>query len=323
MKASVYDRYGPPDVLRIEDVAQPVAGPGEVLVRVRAAAVTTADWRMRAAAYPGILWLPGRLMTGFLRPKHRILGTDFAGEVAALGAGAGRFAPGQRVFGFSGRGAHAEYLAMPEAGAIVATPEGLADDEAAALPFGALTALVFLRDFAGLAAGQKVLILGASGGVGCYAVQIAKAIGAEVTGVASEGNLDLVRSLGAAHVIDYRVEDATAAAERYDLVFDTVGAVDFGRAKRVLTPDGLFLPLNFGGREIAQALRARITGGPRIRIAVSGDTAADLEVLKEMVAAGTLRPVIDRRYPLARIAEAHAHVETRRRRGAVVISPVA
>ncbi len=322
MKAIVYDRYGPPDVLHLADVPQPEAGPGEVLVRVRAAAVTTADWRMRAAAYPGILWLPGRMMTGFLRPKHPVLGTDFAGEVVAAGPGASRFRLGDRVFGFSGRGAYAEYLTIAENGAVAATPDALSDAEAVALPFGAVSALVFLRGFAQLEPGQDVLILGASGGVGCYAVQIAKAMGAVVTGVASAANLDLVRDLGADRAIDYRAEDPMAGTDRYDLVFDAVGATDFARARPVLKPRGLFLPLNFGGREIVQVLLGKITGGKRIAIGVSGDSGADLDALKAMISAGTLRPVIDRIYPLDGIVEAHTYVEARHRRGAVVLSPM-
>lgn len=320
MKAMVYDRYGPPEVVYEADVPDPAAGAGEVLVRVRASSVTTADWRMRAAAYPGILWLPGRLMTGLTRPKNRVLGVEFAGEVAALGEGVSAPAPGTRVFGFSGKGAHAEYLVMPASGPLVETPATLSDEEAAALPFGALSALVFLRDFAKVAPGQSVVVVGASGGVGIYAVQIARAMGAAVTGIASGANRDLVLGLGAAHFIDYRAEDFTTGAARYDLVFDAVSAVDFVRARRVLKPGGLFLPLNFGFREMMQALWAKIAGGPRLKIGTSGDAAADLEVLKGMIAEGKLRPVIERTYPLHRIAEAHAHVETRHRKGAVVIS---
>jgi len=322
MKAIVYDRYGPPEVLRLEEVQLPGAGPGEVRVRVRAASVTTADWRLRASAFPGVLWLPGRLMTGLFRPRNRVLGLDFAGEVDAVGDGVSRFATGDRVFGFAGKGAHAEYLVMPEAGAIAATPEDLSDPEAAALPFGALSALVFLRDYAGLLPGQSVAVVGASGGVGAYAVQVARALGARVTGIASAGSRGFVLGLGAERFVDYGVEDFTFGAERYDLVLDTVGATDFSRARRVLAPSGLFLPLNFGLREIVQSLRTRLRSGPRVTIGVSGDTAADLEALKTMIAEGQLRPVIDSIYPLGRIAEAHAHVETRHRRGAVVISPV-
>ena len=165
MRAAIYDRYGGPDVVHLADLPDPVPVRGEVLVRVRATSVTTADWRMRAAAYPGILWLPGRMITGFRRPKNPVLGLEFAGEVVGLGDGVSAPAPGTRVFGFSGKGAHAEYLVMPAAGPIVETPASLTDEEAAALPFGALSALVFLRDFAKVQPGQNVAVVGASGGV--------------------------------------------------------------------------------------------------------------------------------------------------------------
>lgn len=319
MKAAVYDRYGAPDVVRIAEVPRPVPGPGDVLVRVRAASVTTADWRMRAAAFPGILWLPGRMITGFIRPKNRVLGLAFAGEVEATGAGVTRFAPGTRVFGFSGKGAHAEYLVMPATGAIAATPDRMGDSEAAALPFGAVSALVFLRDLAGVAPGDLIAVVGASGGVGAYAVQIARALGATVTGVASGGNRDFVLALGAQSFVDYREADFTEGTERYDLVFDTVGATDFARVRRVLAPHGLFLPLNFGLREVVQALWSRIRGGQRVRIGTSGDTAEDLGALKTLIAAGALRPVVERTYPLARITEAHADVEARHRKGVIVV----
>ncbi len=320
MKAVVYDRYGPPEVLRQSEVAKPTIGESYILVRVRASAVTTADWRIRAAAFPGVLWLPGRLMFGLFRPRNRVLGTDFAGEVVETGPSVTRFRPGDRVFGFAGKGAHAEFVAVPETGAVVATPEALSDEEAAALPFGGLSALVFLRDFAGLKAGQRVAIVGASGNVGSYAVQIAKALGAEVTGVASGRNAELVRSLGADRFVDYTRDDVTAEDSRYDVIFDTVGATDFVRARRALTPNGLFLPLNFGLREMLQALRSKIFGGPRVVTAVSGDTWEDLESLVAMVSEGALRPVVDSHYPLERITDAYRRVEGRHRRGAVVLS---
>jgi NADPH:quinone reductase-like Zn-dependent oxidoreductase len=212
MTAAVHDRYGPPDVLRLDRVPRPEPGAGALSVRVAASSVTTADWRLRASAFPGILWLPGRLMTGLVRPKNRVLGTEFAGTVAALGPGAAGFAPGDRVFGFCGHGGNADYLTVAADGPVVATPPALSDRAAAALPFGAISALVFLRDVARLGPGQSVLIVGGSGGVGVYAIQIARHLGAEVTAVASAANLELMRDLGAAHVVDYRAEDVTRGA---------------------------------------------------------------------------------------------------------------
>jgi NADPH:quinone reductase-like Zn-dependent oxidoreductase len=319
MKAMVYSRYGGPEVVTPAEIATPAPGPGEVLVKIEAATVTTADWRLRAAAFPGITALPGRLMVGLFRPRKPVLGVEFAGTVAAAGPGAARFAPGAEVFGFSGGGAHAEYLVMREDGAIAPRPAGLTAAEAAALPFGGLSALVFLRDVAGLRPGQRVAIVGATGGVGVYAVQIARHMGAEVTAIASAAHGDLARRLGAARVIDYRAEDFTQGAARYDLVLDMVGATRFRDLRRVLAPKGLFVPLNFGLTEMLQAVATAPLGGRRVKVAVSGDTRADLETLAEMVEAGALRPVIERRYPLARIAEAYAHVEGRHRAGAVVL----
>ncbi|MDH3263082.1 MAG: NAD(P)-dependent alcohol dehydrogenase [Paracoccaceae bacterium] len=320
MKAVIHTRYGGPEVLGLAEIERPIVADDGVLVRVRATEVTAADWRMRAAAFPGALWLPGRLMAGLIRPKKPVLGTDFAGEVAEVGARVARFRPGDRIFGFSGAGAYAEFLAIPEAGCIAAIPQGLGFEEAAALPFGALTALVFLRDFAGLEPGQRVLVTGASGGVGVYAVQIARALGAEVTAAASAANLELLRSLGATHALDYRAEDIAPAGAGYDLIFDTVGALSFPKARRALKPAGLFLPLEFAGREMLQALWAKLRGGPRIRLAISGDTQEDLETLAAMIGEGKLRPVIDRRYPLERIAEAHAYVQGRHRKGSVIVT---
>ncbi|EPX83074.1 NAD(P)-dependent alcohol dehydrogenase [Salipiger mucosus] len=319
MQAATARRYGPAESLRIEDLPVPVPGPGEILIRVEASSVTTADWRLRASAFPGGLWLAGRMVAGLLRPRNPVLGSDVAGTVAAVGAGVTRFAAGDRVFGFIGHGGHAEYAIARADGALQRTPDSLTDAEAAALPFGAFTALAFLRDVAQVRPGQAVLIVGASGGVGAYATQIAKALGAHVIAVASGANADLLRELGADEVIDYRAEDVRRHRDRYDLVFDTVGATDWPGMRRALKRGGLFLPLNFGLRDLCHMLRAKLAGGPRMVLHVSGDTAEALADIVAMIEAGKLRPVIDSHYPLARIAEAHAHVEGRHRRGAVVI----
>ena len=320
MKAAVYDRYGPADVLRVEEVARPPVGDKEILVQIVATTVTTADWRMRAAAFPGILAIPGRLIAGLLRPRHRVLGGEFAGRVVSAGPKVTRFSTGDAVFGFAMRGAHAEYIAVAEDGAVAAKPESLSFEEAAAVPFGGLSALVFLRDFARLKPGQKVLVAGASGGVGVWAVQLARHLGAAVTAVASTANVALVRELGAETVVDYTKEDFTASGETYDLIIDTAGTTDFATARRALTPGGIFLPLEFGGREMLQALWTRIAGGPKVVIGVSGDSPGDLEMLAGLLASGTVRPVIDSRFPLAAIADAHRRVEGRHKRGSVVVS---
>lgn len=320
MKALTYTQYGSPDVIRISDLPKPTPAAGEVLVRVHASAVNTGDWRLRAAAFPGILALPGRLMFGVRRPKHTRLGSEFAGTVEAIGEGVTRFAPGDAVFGMSvGGGASAEYLTIAEDAAIAPMPEGIGFDEAAALPFGGQTALSFLVDYANIQPGQRVLVVGASGGVGSYAVQIAKAFGAHVTGVASGANLHFVSGLGANAVIDYRTSDLATLSERFDVIFDTVGSLSPRAARRLLKKGGRFLPLNFGLREIGafflNALRSR-----KITIAVNEDSAEALGALSVLVTAGKLRPVIDTIYPLEEARRAHAHVETRHRRGAIVLS---
>ena len=320
MKAAVYERYGSAEVVTIAEAPRPAAGKEAILVKVAAASVSTADWRMRASAFPGGLWLPGRLMTGLFAPRHRILGTDFAGTVAETGPGVTRWKAGDAVFGFSGHGGHAEYLAMPQDGPMAAIPPGTGFEEAAAMPFGALSALVFLRDFARLRAGQRVLVLGASGGVGAFAVQIARHLGAEVTGVASGANLDLLRDLGAAQVIDYTREDFAAADWRWDAILDTVGATRFARARTALTPEGVYIPLEFGLKEAGQALVSAIRGGQRMRLGVSGDTRADLEILAGLLERGEVRGVIDEIFPLAAIAEAYRRVESRHKRGAVILA---
>ncbi len=323
MKAIRCGAYGPADVLEMVETPRPEPGRGEVLVRVHATSVTTADWRLRASAFPGGFWLAGRLMFGLFRPRRKILGGDFAGVVEAVGAGAARFRPGDRVFGFSMFGAHAQFLAMPEAGAIAPIPEGLSDAEAAAMPFGALAALVFLRDIARLKPGETILILGGTGGVGCYATQLAAHMGARATAVGSAGSAALARELGAEATIDRAAEDFARSGRRYDVILDTVGATDFAACRDSLTDGGRFVPLNFGLRDVARlatdGLTRRRGDRRRMVLGVSGDTREDLARLAGLLDAGRIRPVIDRRLPLSRIVEAHRHVEGRRRRGAVVI----
>ncbi|MBV2359584.1 NAD(P)-dependent alcohol dehydrogenase [Thalassococcus sp. CAU 1522] len=319
MKAAIYTRYGAPQSVSVKDVATPAPAPDQILIRVRASTVTTADWRLRASAFPGLLWLPGRLMTGLVAPKNPILGLEVAGEIVATGRDVTRFHIGQRVFGFTGGGAHAEYLALSQDAAVLPIPTGMSDAEAAALPWGAVAALVFLRDVARVKPGQDVLIVGASGGVGVYAVQIAKAMGATVTGVCSAANVDLVRDLGADTVLDYRKTDIRAARNAYDLVFDTVGATRYPKMIGALRKNGLFLPLNFGGRELWHLVLSRLIRGPRIKLFVNGDSAEDLRAVLAMVANGQLRPVVDRHFALDDIVSAHAYVEARHRKGAVIV----
>ncbi len=323
MLAMQYTKYGAADVVQPVLIETPKPGAGQIRVKVEAAGVTTADWRLRASAFPGGLWLAGRLMMGLFRPRRKTLGGDFAGVVDAVGEGVTSFKPGDPVFGFSQFGAHAEYLVMPATGAVVHRPATLTAVEAAALPFGAICALDFLRDQVRLTAGQTVLIVGASGGVGVYAVQIAKALGADVTAVASGANAALAMDLGADRFVDYKSVELARLPEQFDLIFDTVGALDFSTAKGLLRPAGLFLPLNFGLKDIGPALLPARGNRPRMKLHVNTDTQDHLKTLCEMVEAGALRPVVDQVYPLRAIAAAYAHVESRHRRGAVVLKVAA
>lgn len=319
MNALTYSRYGSPAVLRISDVPRPRPGPGDVLVQVHASAVNTGDWRIRAAAFPGITALPGRLMFGLLRPRNPRLGTEFSGIVVAVGDDVHQFHVAQPVYGMTTEGgASAEYLSIGADKAIATLPDGLSFEEAAALPFGGLAALVFLRDFGRLAPGQGVLIVGASGGVGSYAVQIAKAMGAAVTGVAGPDSQAFVKGLGADVAVDYRGFALTDIGTRFDLILDTFGSVSPATAWSLLKPGGLFLPLNFGMRELLATLLNPVRD-KKIRLGVNADTAEDLDTLAQFVGDGNLRPVIDSVFDLEEAALAHKRVEARHKRGAIIL----
>ena len=319
VKALTYNRYGPPEVIQVSEVPRPEPKPYEVLVRVHASAVNTSDWRIRAAAFPGITALPARLIFGLCRPRNQRLGSEFAGVVETVGSQVSRFSPDQRVFGMTPKGsATAEYVAISESGAVAEIPEGLSFNEAAALPFGGLAALVFLEQFAALRADQHVLIVGASGGVGSYAVQIAKAGSAHVTGVSGPDNQDFVKGLGADHTVNYQATDLGSINGRFDLILDTVGVVSPRLSRHLLHPGGLFLPLNIGLREMGAALLNPLRSR-KIRLGVNSNTANDLERLVELVRAGSLRPVIDSVFGMQAAAAAHYLVERRHRTGAVIL----
>jgi NADPH:quinone reductase-like Zn-dependent oxidoreductase len=320
MKALAYERYGPPDVIRVEEVPRPTPKPDEVLIRVHASSVNTSDWRIRAAAFPGIAALPARLIFGLSRPRNTRLGSEFAGVVEAIGKDVKSFVPGQRIFGITSKGgASAEYLALPETSAIEEMPEQLSFEDAAALPFGGLAALVFLEQFASLKANQRVLIVGASGGVGIYAVQIAKALGAHVTGLSGPDSQTLISSLGADVTLNYKKTKFPDIVDRFDVILDTVGVATPRQARKLLRQGGLFLPLNFGMRELVAALLNSFFDR-KIRITVNPNTAKDLQRLAGLVRDRRVRPVIDTVYPLSEASAAHAHVETRHRKGAIVLS---
>lgn len=318
MKAAVQTAYGAPDVVTILDIAKPVPKAGEVLVRVVATTVTSGDARLRAFRIPAAFWLPARLFIGIFRPRKAVLGSEFSGVVAAVGAGVMRPKVGDHVFGMHVYDVHAEYKVMPETAAITTLPAGLDFAEAAALPFGALTALHFLR-LANIAPGQKVLVNGASGAVGSFAVQLAKHFGAEVTGVCSARNVELVRDLGADHVIDYGQTDFSRNGVQYDVIMDTVDTVSIAQFERATPSTGQLIASNAGGGIMLRAGLRKLLGGRRIIVGVARETLTDLETLRDLAAAGAVRATIDSRVPFAEIAKAHALVDGGHKRGAVVV----
>ena len=320
MKAMVVTNYGGPEVLAEQDVPTPVPAKDEVLVKVEAAGVTTADWRIKGAEFPRGFSLIGRLMFGWRRPRQPVLGADFAGTVAQAGKDVEGFEVGQRVFGFAGSGAHAEYVTIKADKAIAPIPAPLSFEQAAALPFGMLAAHQFLTKFSKIKPGDEVLVVGASGGVGVYAVQIATTLGARVTAVASASNHGLLEELGAAAVVDYRQVDPLSAGP-FDLIFDAVGVTKWRDARQALKLQGTYLPLNFAVSDVFSSFLSRF-GSKRFVIGVNEDTRADLDALAPRLAEGSLRPVIDKVYRFDEIREAYAHVASRHRKGAVVLTMV-
>lgn len=324
MKAVIYTEYGSADVLRLTDMEKPTPQDNDVLIKIHAATVTTGDVNMRGFTFvpPGFGPLP-RLMFGLFRPKNPILGTELAGEIEAVGANVTRFKPGDRVFGINSDavGAYAEYVCWPADSPLALIPERLSYEEAAAIPFGAGTALFYVRDKGRIQAGQKVLVNGASGGVGSYAVQLAKYYGAAVTGVCSTRNIDLVQSLGADHVIDYIKEDFAAQGETYDVIVDTVvGKSSFARCKPALKPGGVYLAVAGGLGAMVQAARPSMKDGKKVMAGSPVENSDDLTFLGQLVQEGRLKPLIDRCYPLEEITEAHRYVDSGRKRGSVVLT---
>ena len=317
MKAFVYEKYGPPETLRMKEVDKPAPVAGEVLVKVLALSVNPADWHcMRGKP------LFSHATLGWLRPKHRILGADIAGRVEAVGSGVTRFEPGDEVYADladHGFGGFAEYVSVP-ADALAPKPANLSFEEAAAVPLAAVTALQGLRRHGEVQPGQKVLVNGASGGVGTFAVQIAKSYGAEVTAVTSTRNLDLVRSLGADHVVDYTTTDFARDGQRYDLILDAVGNRSAPDLKRALTESGKAAVIGF--TSVAKLIGLSLRGGKNIAMVLVHTAATDLELLSQLIEAGKVRPHIDRRYLFAEIPAAIAYLEEGHARGKVVVAGV-
>ena len=318
MKALVYTEYGPPDVLQLKEVERPNPEDNEVLIKVQAASVNAMDYRFLT----GTPYL-ARIMAGLLKPKHKVLGLDVAGQVEAVGVNFKQFQPGDDVFALSmNHGAFAEYLCVPESQIIaVLKPVTLSFDEAASVPFSALSAQTCLRDLGQIQSGQKVLINGASGAVGTFAVQIAKSFGVEVTGVCSTRNLDMVRSIGADHVIDYTLDDFTQSEGRYDLIFDAVRKRSFSDIKRVLNPQGIYVTTAFSPALLLQQQWISMTGSQKmVPMFPKRLVTRDLQDLKELLEAGKIKPVIDRRYTLSEVPEALRYYGKGHARGKTVIT---
>ncbi len=317
MKAAVYTKYGPPEVLQIKEVEKPVPKDNEVLIKTHATTVTSGDVRMRKAD-PFI----ARFVAGFIRPKNNILGVDLAGVVEGVGKNVKQFNKGDSVFGstYPTSGCYAEYVCVPEEGVLGAKPTNLTFEQAAAIFFGGHTALHFLRE-ANIQPGQKVLIYGASGSLGTYAVQLAKNFGAEVTGVSSTANLELVKSLGADHAIDYTKEDFTNGDKKYDIIFDTVGKSPFFGSVKSLKEKGRYArSVHMAPAPILKGMWVGLTTSKKVIGGVAHEKVEDLIYLKELCEAGKLKPVIDRTYPLEQIVEAHRYVEKGHKKGNVVIA---
>ena len=328
MKAVVYTEYGPPDVLRLEEVEKPIPKADEVLIKIHATSVSTGDVNARGFTFvpPGFGPLP-RLMFGISGPNKKILGSELAGEIESVGEQVTAFKEGDQVYGIDGNtlGTYAEYVCWPADWALAPKPAEIGYEEAAVIPFGACTAYYFLKEKGDIQPGQKVLINGASGGVGVYAVQLARHFGAQVTGVCSTKNLELVSSLGADKVIDYTQQDYTQSGEAYDMILDSVhGQVSFSRARNALTPDGRYLAVAGGLKEGLQMVwtskfssqKVVFGGGP------ASEKTEYLLLFNELIQAGALKAVIDKSYPLEETAEAHRYVETGRKRGSVAITVV-
>jgi NADPH:quinone reductase-like Zn-dependent oxidoreductase len=322
MKAIIYTKYGPPDVLQLKELEKPTPKDNEILIKVNAASVNAADWHLLRAK-PFLVRLMGM---GLLKPKNKILGADIAGRVEAVGRNVKQFQPGDEVFGDifdCGLGGFAEYVCARE-DALVLKPANITFEKAAAVPLAALTALHGLRDIGHIQPGQKVLVNGASGGVGTFAVQLAKYFGAEVTTVCSTRNLDMMRTLGADHVIDYTQEDFTKNGQRYDLILAANGYHSIFDYKRALSPKGIYVMSGGSGSQMFQAMLLgpciSMTGSKKMGSVSSKPNKKDLVFLKELIEAGKVVPVIDRRYPLSEVAEAIRYLEEGHAKGKVIIT---
>ncbi|MCI0713570.1 MAG: NAD(P)-dependent alcohol dehydrogenase [Chloroflexi bacterium] len=329
MKAAIYTRYGSPDVLQLQEVDKPTPKDNEVLIKVYAVAVSFGDLMVRNIkavtprnfTMPTPLWLPVRLMFGFRKPRVNILGAQLSGEIEAVGKDVTRFKPGDQIFAYPGAkmGGYAEYLCMREDSVIAIKPANMPYPEAATVPYGAITALPILRRV-DLQPGQKILINGASGGIGSLAVQFAKNFGAEVTGVCGTERMEFVKSLGADHVIDYTIGDFTKNGETYDVILDILGKSSFSRCRDSLTSNGVYLLASFKTRQLLQMLWTSLRGGKKVVCALSSDKTEDLVYVKKLIEAGKITSSVDRCFPLVEAAEAHRYAESDQKKGNIVLT---
>jgi len=330
MKAIVFTEYGTPDVLKIKEVAKPAPKENEILVRVHATPINYGDLIARNFGnltpgefnMPTPLYLPSRMAFGWNKPRVNILGSELAGEVEAVGRAVTKFKTGDAVFAYLGMnmGANAEYVCIPEAGSVALKPSNLSYDETSTLPYGAIMATSLLAK-ANLQRGQKVLINGASGGIGSMAVQLAKHFGADVTGVCGTPRLEFVKSLGADRVIDYTKEDFTQNGETYDLIFDILGRSSFSQVRRSLKPNGIYLLASFKMKALLQMLWTSITGGKqKVICSFANETSESLTFVKGLVEEGKIKAIVDKRFPMEQAAEAHRYVEGGHKQGNVVIT---
>jgi NADPH:quinone reductase-like Zn-dependent oxidoreductase len=322
MKVVVCTQYGPPEVLNIAEIEKPVPKDNEVLVKVHATTVSAADYRVRSFNVPPSFWLPARLLLGLRKPRKSVLGMELSGEIEAVGKDVKTFKKGDKIFAATLQtfGGYAEYICLAEDGPIAIKPTGLSYEEAAAVPIGARTAFHYLKKIAKITPDQKVLIYGASGSVGTYAVQLAKYFGAEVTGVCSTGNLEMVKSLGADKVIDYTKSDFIKSFETYDIIFVTVDKCPFTACKNALDKNGVYLNI---GRPIPslQMIWTAVTFGIKVVVGKNApETAEALFILKCIIEQGRLKPIIDRNFSIDQIVEAHRYADKGHKKGNVVIS---
>jgi len=322
MKAAVCTKYGSPEVLKIREIEKPVPKDNEVLVRVHATTVSAADYRVRSFDIPPSFWLPARLMLGFRKPRKPVLGMELSGEIEIVGSNVKEFKKGDQVFAASLQsfGAYAEYICLPADGPIAIKPNNITYEEAAAIPIGARTALHYLKDYAKIKTRQKVLVYGASGSVGTYAVQLAKHFGAKVTGVCSATNMELVKSLGADRVIDYTVKGFAEVFETYDIIFITVDKLPFEISNKALADNGTYLNI---GRPFpsGKMIWTSLTTSKKVVVGKNApETAEALLFLKELIEKNLLKPIIDRSYSLDQIVEAHRYVDQGHKIGNVVIT---